>query len=59
MTSRLTNKLFLDEVKKASSMTVHKLMTKVTEELNVDFNLKQKYRALRKVRGAIQGSHDK
>nr|XP_027090294.1 uncharacterized protein LOC113711329 [Coffea arabica] len=59
MTSRLASKLFVDKVRKAPSMTVHELMTKVTEELNVDFNLKQGYRTLRKVRDTIQGSHDK
>ena len=59
MTSRLASKLFVDEVRKAPSMTVHELMTKVTEELNVDFSLKQGYRTLRKVRDTIQGSHDK
>ncbi|XP_071933232.1 uncharacterized protein [Coffea arabica] len=59
MTSRLTSKLFVDEVRKTPSMTVHELMTKVTEELNVDFSLKQGYRTLRKVRDTIQGSHDK
>ena len=59
MTSRLASKLFVDEVRKTPSMTVHELMTKVTEELNVDFSLKQGYRTLRKVRDTIQGSHDK
>ena len=59
MTSRLASKLFLDEVRKTPSMNVHELLTKVTEELNVEFSLKQGYRTLRKVRAAIEGSHEK
>ncbi|XP_071923118.1 uncharacterized protein [Coffea arabica] len=46
MTSRLASKLFVDEVRKAPSMTVHELMTRVTEKLNVDFSLKQRFRRL-------------
>ncbi|XP_027071669.1 uncharacterized protein [Coffea arabica] len=59
MISRLASKLFVDKVRKTPSMTVHELMTKVNEELNVDFSLKQEYRTLRKVRDTIQGSYDK
>ncbi|XP_027103267.1 uncharacterized protein [Coffea arabica] len=59
MTSRLANKLFLDKVRKTPSMNVHELLTKVTEELKLDFSLKKGYRTLQKVRAAIEGSHEK
>nr|XP_027083986.1 uncharacterized protein LOC113706312 [Coffea arabica] len=59
MTSKLATRLFVDEVRKTPSMTVQELMTRVTEELNVDFSLKQGYRTMKKVRDIIEGSHEK
>ncbi|XP_027098970.1 uncharacterized protein [Coffea arabica] len=59
MTSKLATRLFVDKVRKTLSMVVQELMTRVTEELNVDFSLIQGYMTMKKVRDMIEGSHEK